>query len=291
MKKVHLVFLLFLLLTVTAESAAPKGHLFIIGGGKRSPEMMKQFVELAGGPEKARIVVFPMASGIADTVGIEQTASFRELGAKNSEFMILRHDQADSIEYVNRLTGVTGIFFSGGDQSRLTKALAGTAVLRKIKELYTAGAVIGGTSAGAAVMSAMMITGKELLHRDTVNAYTAIKAHNIETVEGFGFISNAIVDQHFIKRKRHNRLLSLVLEHPQLIGIGIDEATAIIVNPDETFTVIGDATVLVVDATRSTQVRTNTKGDLSAGNMSLHLLMAGDSFNLKSRKIIPRKVK
>ncbi len=268
-----------------ALCAAPKGHLFIIGGGTRSAAMMSRFVSLAGGAANARIVVFPMASGIPDTVGNEQTASLRGLGVCDARCLNLSREQAQSDEIVRQLDGVTGVFFSGGDQSRLTGTLAGTAVLKKIKQLYAQGAVIGGTSAGAAVMSGMMITGRELLAHDSANAYSFIKRKNVETTPGFGFIDNAIVDQHFVTRKRHNRLLSLVLENPTLVGIGIDEATAIIVNPDGTFDVTGDGSVMVFDAPASMRISENAKGHLGADTILLHLLTAGDSFNFTTRAV------
>jgi len=287
MTKTRLLLAAVLLCAACAHdaSAAPKGRLFIIGGGTRSEAMMRRFVDLAGGPEKARIVVFPMASGIPDTVGREQSASLAALGVRDVRPMNLTREQAMSPDIAALLDGATGVFFSGGDQSRLTLALSGTPVLHKIKELYERGAVIGGTSAGAAVMSALMITGRELRSRDTANAYSSVMRKNVETAPGFGFIDNAIVDQHFVRRKRHNRLLSLVLEHPALVGIGIDEATAIIVNPDGTFDVAGDGSVFVFDAARAKGIRENTQGHLGADSVLLHILTAGDSFNFSTRSV------
>jgi cyanophycinase len=167
--------------------------------------------------------------------------------------------------------------------------LNGTPLLRKLKQLYLDGAVIGGTSAGAAIMSAMMITGKEHLSRDTNNAYSFIRGGNIETAEGLGFIHDAIVDQHFIRRKRHNRLLSLVLEHPGLLGIGIDEGTAIVVTPTRKFEVVGEGTVMVFDARRARNISTDKNQNLSAANITMHLLGAGDSFILDTRQPIMKR--
>ncbi len=281
-----IMFLLAILTTRAGEH--PKGHLVIIGGGKRGPQIMQTYVQLAGG-DHAKVVVFPMASELAKSVGPDQAASLQQAGAHAVFSLNISHAQAESDSVLELLEGVTGVFFSGGDQSRLTAALLDTKVGKKLHELYQNGAVIGGTSAGAAVMSKMMITGKEKLTRDTANAYTSIKRNNIETVEGFGFIDNAIVDQHFIKRKRHNRLISLILENPSLIGIGIDEATAIVVNPDDSFEVVGEGTVMVFDATQSKSIRENAKGHLSAENILLHILTAGDSFDMKSHSAHPGK--
>ena len=153
---------------------------------------------------------------------------------------------------------------------------------QKLKDLYARGAVIGGTSAGAAIMSQVMITGEELLNDDKANAFKFIKKGNIETAVGLGFLTNAIIDQHFIKRKRLNRLFSVVLEHPQLLGIGIDESTAIIVNPDEMFEVLGESAVMVIDPRSATRIRADHSGNLSARDIKTHLLMAGDRFDMRT---------
>jgi cyanophycinase len=281
--------LLLSALTVPAGEN-PKGHLVIIGGGKRGPQIMQTFALLSGG-EHAKVVVFPMASELADTIGREQAASIQQAGAQTAFSLNINHAQAESDSVAGLLDGVTGVFFSGGDQSRLTAALLGTKTEKRLHQLYRDGAVVGGTSAGAAVMTKMMITGREKSGRDTLNAYTFIKKNNVETTRGFGFLENAIVDQHFIKRKRHNRLISLVLENPHLLGIGIDEATAIVVNPDESFYVVGEGTVMVFDAGRSKSIRENANGHLSAHNVLLHILTAGDSYNMKTRTVHPGQAK
>jgi cyanophycinase len=244
--------ILLALLVVSGSYAEQEscGHLVIIGGGTRGPSIMNTFVRLAGG-SRSKVVIFPMASELADTAGPEQTALFKQFGAAEVLYLNLKRSEADEDSSLRLLDGVTGVFFSGGDQSRLTSALKGTRVERRLHRLYQDGAVIGGTSAGAAVMSRIMLTGDERLNKDPANPFNAIQKANIVTADGFGFIDDAIVDQHFIKRRRHNRLISLVLEHPNLIGIGIDEAAAIVVNPDRTFDVVGDATVMVFDATQA----------------------------------------
>ncbi|MCX8009997.1 MAG: cyanophycinase, partial [Ignavibacteria bacterium] len=187
-----------------------------------------------------------------------------------------------------KLNGAKGIYFGGGDQSLLTKALLGTKFLDKIKEIYKVGGVISGTSAGAAVMSKIMITGDELLNKDTTNPFNSIRKENIKTTEGFGFIESAIIDQHFVKRKRLNRLISVVLENPKLLGIGIDESTAIVVNPNNTFEVLGEASVLVFNASKS-KVRTDKHGNLSGDDINLKILINGDRFDLKTKNLIKRK--
>ena len=139
---------------------APRGHLFIVGGGPRPAEMMRQFVQLAGGPGRARILVFPQASGDAAT-GASLVAEFRALGAADARSAPLTRPEAQAESGARLLDGVTGVWFAGGDQSRLTAAIGGTPVETAIHQRYREGAVIGGTSAGAAVMSTIMITGNE----------------------------------------------------------------------------------------------------------------------------------
>jgi cyanophycinase len=165
----------------------------------------------------------------------------------------------------------------------LTRIILGSPVHDTLHALYERGAVLGGTSAGAAIMSAIMITGDERLNRDSTNPFTAIRTGNVVTTRGLGFMQTVIIDQHFIKRKRHNRLISLVLENPSLIGVGIDEATAIIVSPDSTFRVAGEGTVMVLDPGRSSPVRTDRGGNLAASNILMHILKAGDVYDMRYR--------
>jgi cyanophycinase len=130
------------------------------------------------------------------------------------------------------------------------------------------------------------------LHPDTTDeedprsSFTFVKAKNIETIEGLGFLENEIIDQHFVARKRHNRLLSMALEHPRLLGIGIDESTAIEVKPDRTFEVMGEGTVVVYDASRVTQVKTDRNGNLSGHGISVSILSAGERYDLNKRRVV-----
>jgi cyanophycinase len=266
---------------------APRGHLVIIGGGRRGPEIMQRFVDLCGGPN-GKIVLFPMASAYADSGIGEQIEGFTRYGARSVVHLNISRIEADRDSIVHQLDGATGIYFAGGDQSRLTAALKGTRVEQRLHEIYRTGGTIGGTSAGAAVMSQMMITGDERANPDSTNPYSFIRPGNIVTAEGFGFVEDAIVDQHFIRRKRFQRLLSLVLEHPAKLGIGIDEGTAVVMKPDRTFEVVGEATVLVIDASNVRNIGTNPKNDLAASGIMLHLLKSGDRFDRSSRTVMNR---
>jgi len=133
-------------------------------------------------------------------------------------------------------------------------------------------------------MSKVMITGEELLNDDKTNAFKFIKRNNTQTIGGFGFMTNAVINQHFIKRKRLNRLFSIVLEHPNLVGIGIDESTAIVVKSDDTFEVAGESAVMVIDPRKATHIRADKNGNLSARNIQTHILLAGDRFDLTVSK-------
>jgi cyanophycinase len=262
-----------------------KGHLVIIGGGKRPDYVMKKIVELAGG-ENANMIVIPNASSERLETAQRQSKELKGLGAASSDYIIFSKETADVDSNLQKLENITGVFFSGGDQSNLTRDLLGTKLLNRIFEIYNSGGVISGTSAGAAVMSEVMITGNELINPDSSNAFISIRKNNIETTKGFGFIKSAIIDQHFIKRKRHNRLISLIIENPELPGIAIDEETSIVVYPDHTFEVLGESQVLILDAGNAKNIRTDKNGNLRADDIKLHLLINGDRYNLKTKKVV-----
>lgn len=285
MKNSKILFLIIIFTILLSSIIQAKGYLYIIGGGKRPGYMVKKIVELAGGSQ-AKIVIIPMASGVPLESALWQKYEFEKAGAGEVDFVIFSKETADADSNLSVLNGATGVFFSGGDQSRLTMTMLNTKMLQKVKKIYLDGGVVSGTSAGAAVMSKVMITGNELVNNDSSRSFIAVQKGNIESVEGFGFISNAIIDQHFIKRKRLNRLITLVLEKPNLTGIGIDESTAIMVNPDDTFKVIGENTVMIFDASTSKKIATDKNGNLSASYLTFHLLKAGDRYSLKDKKVL-----
>ena len=261
-----------------AADAGPQGHLFIVGGGDRDAPLMRRFVELAEGFGTGRIVVFTMASGVPLEVGPETVAELRSLGAAEVVFHQLTRDEAMDPASAALLDGAGGVWFSGGDQSRLTAALLDTPLHARLRELYRSGGALGGTSAGAAVMSEVMITGDEKRQPAEGREWSTIEADNVATARGFGFLPGVIVDQHFVTRKRHNRLISLVLGSPALVGLGIEESTAVLVRPDGRFEVLGASQVLVYDARRASTTRTPS-GRLGARDVSLHVLVAGDVYD------------
>ncbi len=273
----------FLLTLPLCALAGPKGHLFIVGGGDWPDGMMNRFVDLAGRFGTGRIVILPMASSVPEESAAEETDGFRKLGAKDVVTHMLTREQALLPESAALLDGAGGVFFSGGDQARLTAVLLDTPVHKKLLELYEQGAVIGGTSAGAAVMSEVMITGDEVRKPEAGHEFETIQAANVITQRGFGFVRKAVIDQHFVTRKRHNRLISLLAEHPDLLGVAIDESTAVLVRPDETFEVVGVKQVVVYDPANA-RFRILPNANIAFTGLVMHALVAGDTFDLTTRK-------
>ena len=266
-------------LFVAAPLTGQQGSLLIVGGGSQPPELVQRFVDLAGGAGAARIAVIPLASGAPKESGDEKVAQFvDEYGVEAFVFMPLRAEAEAGMP--SALDGVTGVWFGGGDQARITEVLAGTRLLEQIRMLYQRGAVIGGTSAGAAIMSDSMLTGNQF-DADTVgyfgDEFPVIASRRIEVVPGLGFLPGTVVDQHFLARERHNRLISAVLERPSLVGVGIDESTAIEVQPTGRWKVLGESQVIIYDARQAAVVARGTQ--LGAAGIRVHLLPPGSVFD------------
>ncbi len=265
-------------------AATSRGHLVLIGGGDKPRDAMETFVSLAGGPSAA-IVVIPTASQEPDTADYYRALFGTDYGCHNVTVLpIATRQDALRDEFAAVARGAGGIFFAGGDQSRITAALLDTPVLAAIREAFARGAVIGGTSAGTACQSSLMITGE--------GDFTVIRAGAVELKEGLGFFPGVIVDQHFLARQRANRLLSVILEHPELLGVGVDEDTAIWVRPDETFLVLGRRAVVVLDPQGATVTRgetANGTAPLGVHGLHVHVLLPGEAFSLADRAVLPRR--
>jgi cyanophycinase len=245
---------LFFLLTTPAVFADAAGALVVVGGGKTNPVIVSQTLKLAGGGN-ARAAILPQASELPDT-GEKSAAMWREAGAAGAEVVDLKKpDEARA-----KLTNATLIWMPGGDQNKLAVALREAGMIELMRERLASGAVIGGTSAGAAVMSALMITGEADLG--------SVSPKATELAEGLGLWPEVIVDQHFLKRQRFNRLLSAVLAHPEKIGVGIDEGTAVVVTA-KGWRVIGASQVLLIQAQDKEKCR-----------HQIHLLQPGDTWPL-----------
>lgn len=215
-----------------------KGSLIICGGGTLPDALRAKVLELAGG-EHARLVIISTASQTADTPEIETyVAWWRQ--QKLAEMTILHtrsREVADTEQFVEPLTRATGVWFMGGNQAWLIDTYSGTRTETEMRKLLERGGVISGTSAGAAVMSKLMIRGGTTM---------------TELGRGFGFLDGAVVDQHFVRRMRQDRLLRVIEQHPNLVGLGIDEATALLVQGRK-LSVLGDSEVRVCFA------RTNSR--------------------------------
>ncbi len=283
------LFFALLASSAGAQGHAKRGYLFIVGGGPQSAAMVQRFVDLAGG-KKAKIVVFAMASSDGKASGEEKAEDLRKLGADARAYYI-DHDEANSDSMEANMKRVTGVWFGGGDQVLLTKALLGTRVEKAIHERYEAGAVVGGTSAGAAVMSNPMLTGEERHPggvrppSDTTEHYMTIARDNTELVPGFGMIKGALIDQHFLRRRRHNRFISAVLDTPAHLGVGIDESTALIVHPDGHWSVMGESAASIYDA-RHAKITPAGAPVLGESGLILSVLPSGSSYYPATGKVV-----
>jgi len=264
-----------------APAPAPKGHLVLIGGGIEREDILRKFVELAGGKD-APIVVIPTASEDPESPSFYLNL-FLKIGCTNASLLDIKtRADAQRSDFAAKAAAARGVFFGGGDQVRLTDAILGTPVGDAVAKAYDEGAVVGGTSAGTACQSGPMITGE--------GDFAVVRAGAVEMKRGFGFFRGVIVDQHFVVRQRFNRLLSVVIENKDLLGVGVDEDTAVWVRPDGTFQVLGGRSVLVIDA-RDAEVEraaaSEGKDLLGARGLRLHVLLPGDQYDVARRAAIP----
>jgi cyanophycinase len=256
----------FTALSLATALGQTPGPLVVVGGGTLDPAIVARTIQLAGG-SRAVVAILPQASASA-AAGDSGVALWLKAGARKAR----KVDFAERAEALDAIQKASLIWMPGGQQSRFMDAIAGTGLDDAIRAARNRGAVVAGTSAGAAVMSTVMITGDADLKN--------IKAGGTVTRDGLGLWPDVVVDQHFLQRQRNNRLLSLVLERPSLIGIGIDESTAVI-STGTTIEVIGKSSAVVMDARGATPA-TTAKGEVAAGTgLSLHVLRAGMSMELK----------
>lgn len=276
-KKQLLILLLFMSCILQAQ--APKGKLFIIGGGDRSDNLMKQVVNIADLTKKDYIVVLPMSSEEPDSSFIFFKTQMLKLTTNPIVMLNFNKETALNKTLTDSLQKAKLIFISGGDQTRFMNIVQNTPIKTAIKKAYENGSTISGTSAGAAVMSEKMITGNQKLQKEYSGTFDNIRYDNLETSEGLGLIKTAIIDQHFLKRNRYNRLLTALVEFPTLTGIGIDEATAIIVRNNQV-EVAGDSEVIVVRNPKGI-VKAKNNNLISIENLQMSIHTAGQKFNIK----------
>lgn len=260
------------------QAGAANGSLFIIGGGSRPDAMVQRMISESGVGQSGYIVILPMASSEPDSAIIWSSQQFVDNGVRRIVGFNFLPGIIPDAARLDSLQKASLIYISGGDQNRFMDIVRGTPIFNAILEAYRSGAVIAGTSAGAALMSGKMITGTELKYPDYKPTFRSLEADNLELKEGLGLISNAIVDQHFVWRSRHNRLLTAILEYPDILGIGIDEATALLLKGDSA-EVIGLSQVMVYS--NPTGSIKNVNGKLGANGLRLDVYLPGEKFSLK----------
>lgn len=261
----------------------PKGQLVIIGGAEDKEgdcTILREFVRRAGGVN-ARIVVMTVATSLPEEVGRTYTEVFGRLGVEDIQIVDTAHrDDGSDPRALEAVEKATGVFFTGGDQARITSQLKDTALDLAIHRRYAEGIVVGGTSAGAAMMPDVMIVEGE--------SETNPRLEVVEMGPGMGFLPGVVIDQHFLQRGRLGRLLSAVTQEPVVLGFGIDENTAVAVSNNQ-FEVIGEGAVTVVDVAELTHTNLGQilkDEDLAICGAKLHILPHGYRFDLKTRKPI-----
>ena len=266
----------------------PTGTLIVIGGhedkdsnGER--EILTEVAHRAKG-QKGHLVIVTVATQFPKEVAAEYTAVFSELGVKSVEvFDIRSRDEAYAEASVEKVRHASVVFFTGGDQLRITSQVGDSPVFRCLQELYEKGATIAGTSAGAAAMSETMLIGGPSDQSNRVST--------LGMAPGLGLMHDVVFDSHFAERGRFGRLLGAVAQNPRNLGIGLDEDTAIVVERDEAFRVLGSGAVYIFDGTEipySSLSEANPEGILSVFGAKLHVLGRGDRFDLAHRQpVIP----
>ncbi len=260
------------------DNKLANGKLLIIGGAEdrvHDKLILKRFLELSGG-ENAKLVLIVAASSDPAAVAHTYSQAFEELGATQfSVLPLLSYDDAFKPEVIDPLQTADGIFMAGGDQSRLMACLWETPAQKAIhRAFHVRGALIAGTSAGAAVMSRQMIAqgpATVLPEKDTVTFDI-----------GLGLIKNTIVDQHFSQRRRLGRLLSAIAQRPDLLGVGIDEDTAVLIERQKAVEVIGKGAITIVDGRKmkSNFDEIESQDRLELQGLQLHVLPAPNRYTL-----------
>ncbi|WNB90877.1 cyanophycinase [Bacillus sp. NEB1478] len=260
-----------------------KGDLLIIGGNEDKSEnklILSRFAALCRN-RQGPIGILTTATGLPEEVGGEYERLFKSLhGTKPILFHLDSREKAEDPALPEQLSSLSGLFMTGGDQLRLTSILGGTSFYKHLHKQWNNGLIIGGTSAGAAVMSRLMIISSKLYEKEDISV--------LEMGSGFGFLEDVIIDQHFSQRDRFSRLMRAIALNPQIIGIGIDENTAIWVHNDgEQFEVIGEYNVSIFDGKTSTYIDiAENKGNMTISDIRFHTLGAGAVFNLHTRELI-----
>lgn len=289
MKTLHNLFLLLICISIAcqsqkeenlAENASEyqnKGKLFIIGGGSRGESLVKRMIEESGVHEGGYGIILPMSSAEPDSAIFYSMIQFTNYGLNN--VVGIDYSESNATEAgLDSIRNAKLIYIAGGDQNKFMASIKDKGIHEALLDAYKKGALIAGTSAGAAVQSDMMITGNERRYPDYSSTFRNIESENIEFAQGLGFLKESIIDQHFVKRSRHNRLFSAVIEHPEKMAIGIDEATAILVEGNMA-EVVGESQVLVF--TNPEKSRSSSGEKLGAKGIIVDIYLPGERFEIK----------
>lgn len=259
------------------------GKLLIIGGAedkKGDCVILRRFIQEGGG-RKSKIAILTVATEYPQQVGREYEGLFKSFGAEKTQIIdVADRGQANIEGCFQFLYEATGVFFTGGDQLRITGLLGGTLLGRELQRLYEEGIIIAGTSAGASVMSDTMIVG---------GGEGSPKKNSLTMAPGLGLIRSVVVDQHFAQRGRIGRLITAISHNPYVLGVGIDEDTAILVEPDGCFSVVGSQTVTVVDGSSSMATNVSEispEQSLVLTPVMMHILSQGYGFDLRRREAL-----
>ena len=257
------------------KNALPKGKLFIIGGGDRSRQLMQTLANTAGLAPTDYVVVLPMSGSEPDTSFYYFKEDFQPVCHNKIVMLNFTREKVDNKSWLDSVKNARLIFITGGDQERFMNIVLNTPVYSAIHAAYNNGSTIAGTSAGAAVMSEKMITGKELSDTNYNATFKKIHSNNIHIAKGLGLLNNAVIDQHFVVRSRYNRLLSAIASFPAYACIGIDEATAIIVQGNK-IKVTGESQVVLIQ--RPVGLKITPAGLIKMRSIQFSMFTAGDSF-------------
>jgi cyanophycinase len=261
-----------------------RGFIVPIGGAEDkegAANVLRRFIEVSGG-KTSRIVIIPTASTLEDT-GRRYEKLFRKLGADEAKSLPFNsRDDAGKGEWLEYIEKANGIFVTGGNQLRLTTILGGTAVAKAIRRANARGVAVGGTSAGAAILSEHMIAYGAEGHTPHAGA--------VSLVPGWGLTNRIIIDQHFRQRDRLGRLLTALAYNPFAVGVGLDEDTAAFIDHSKKITVVGAGAITIVDASElshSTIADTKEGKPVCMTNIRLHVLVDGGTFDLETRRAEP----
>jgi cyanophycinase len=266
------------------DPSSSRGYIVPVGGAedKRSDAViLRRFIEVSGGGA-SRIAVIPTASKQRDT-GERYERIFDDLGAGAVD--VLPFDARNDTEredWLAKLDEATGIFLTGGNQLRISTILGGTAVAKKIRALNARGVAVGGTSAGAAILSEHMIAFGE--------SGATPRAGLVSLAPGFGLTNRVIIDQHFRQRDRLGRLLAALAYNPFAVGVGLDEDTAGFIDGDDVIHVAGAGAITVVDASaleHSSMGMADSGEAICLTGIRLHILTADATFDLRTRQASP----